>query len=33
MAGERKSKDAPKDKPAVDHDLIGEADIAALNPL
>ncbi len=22
MAGERKSKDAPKDKPAVDHDLI-----------
>jgi acetyl-CoA carboxylase biotin carboxyl carrier protein len=24
MAGERKSKDAPKDKPAVDHDLIRE---------
>jgi acetyl-CoA carboxylase biotin carboxyl carrier protein len=24
MAGERKSKDAPRDKPAVDHDLIRE---------
>ena len=24
MAGERKNKDAPKDKPAVDHDLIRE---------